>query len=89
MSRPETSMNTQKKPPDKFKCCENFDNYSNEGSSLIDHLSSHLTAINSFFDNDLSQGGSSHLTAINSIFDDDLSQTIKKGEFTSVSSNAI
>lgn len=54
MRSPETT-NTRKKPPDKFKCCENFDNYSNEGSSLIDHLSSHLTAINCIFDNDLNQ----------------------------------
>ena len=66
MSSPETSINTRKKPPDKFKCCENFEHFSNEGSSLIDHLSSHLNAINSIFDNDLSQ-------------------TIRKGEFTSVS----
>ena len=54
MNSPETSINTHKKPPDKFKCCERFDNFSNEGCNLIDHLSSHIIAINSTFDNDLS-----------------------------------
>ena len=53
MNSPETPINTHKKPPDKFKCCEKFDNYSNEGCDLIDHLSSHIIAINSTFDNDL------------------------------------
>ena len=54
MNSPETPINTHKKPPDKFQCCEKFDNYSNEGCDLIDHLSSHIIAINSTFDNDLS-----------------------------------
>ena len=54
MNSPESAEDTPKEPPDKFKCCEEFDQYSREGSNLIDHLSSHLIAINSTFDNDLS-----------------------------------
>ena len=55
MNSPETSKDTPKEPPDKFNCCEEFDQYSREGSHLIDHLRGHLIAINSSFDNDLSQ----------------------------------
>ena len=44
-----------KEPPDIFKCCEHFDKFADEGSSLIDHLEGHLLSIKSSFDNDLSQ----------------------------------